>query len=134
MMEYKGYVGTVEFDADARMLVGEVVGIVDVVTFQGESIAEVERAFRESVDDYLAFCKERGEAPNKPYSGQFVVRVDPALHRRASMAARAKGMSLNAVVAESLKTTLSERLSANSMNKRISARLRENQRVKNKAK
>ena len=66
MMEYKGYMGKVEFDEDAGVLHGEVLGIRDVVTFQGESVQEIERAFRESVDDYLAFCTERGEEPDKP--------------------------------------------------------------------
>ena len=106
MMEYQGYIGKVEFDPDAKILHGEVVGIRDVVTFQGDSVAEIEQAFRESVDDYLAFCKDRGEAPDKPYSGQFLVRLDPELHRRISMAAQVKGTSLNALVAETLGATV----------------------------
>jgi predicted HicB family RNase H-like nuclease len=65
MMRYKGYVGKVEFDAEAGVLHGEVLGIRDVVTFQGSSVEEVEQAFRESVDDYLAFCRQRGEEPNE---------------------------------------------------------------------
>lgn len=111
MMEYKGYIGKVEFDPDARMLHGEVIGIRDVVTFQGHSVQEVEKAFHESVDDYLAFCTQRGETPNKPYSGQFLLRLDPALHRWASMVAQARGTSLNAMVAESLSKALPERFS-----------------------
>ncbi len=111
MMEYKGYIGKVDFDPDAKILQGEVIGIRDVVTFQGQSVAEIEKAFHDSVDDYLAFCKQRGEAPNKPYSGQFLLRLDPNLHRWASMVAQAQGTSLNAVVAESLSKALPERLS-----------------------
>ena len=111
MMEYKGYIAKVEFDPDARILHGEVIGIRDVVTFQGDSVEEVEQAFHESVDDYLAFCKQRGEAPDKPYSGQFVVRLDPELHRRISMAAQVKGTSLNALVAETLGEAVPEPLS-----------------------
>ena len=111
MMEYKGYIGKVEFDPDAKMLHGEVIGIRDVVTFQGLSVKEIEKAFHESVDDYLAFCTERGETPNKPFSGQFLLRLDPDLHRWASMVAQAKGTSLNAVVVESLSKALPERFS-----------------------
>ena len=103
MMEYKGYIGKVDFDGDGRIFHGEVVGIRDVVTFQGKSVAEIERAFRESADDYLAFCKERGEEPDRPCSGKFVARIDPALHRRVSVLASAAGKSLNALVAEALK-------------------------------
>ena len=102
MMEYKGYFGKVEFDAEAGLLHGEVVGIRDVVTFQGESIEEVRRAFEDSVDDYLAFCRRRGEDPDKPCSGKFMVRVGSDLHRRLDRFARISGKSLNAVVAEFL--------------------------------
>jgi len=102
MMRYKGYVGKVEYDPDAKILHGEVVGIRDVVTFQAESTKGIEKAFRDSVDDYLAFCRERREDPDKPFSGQFVVRVDSELHRQLSSIAQATGKSLNAIVVEYL--------------------------------
>jgi predicted HicB family RNase H-like nuclease len=102
MTQYKGYIGKIEFDADARILHGGVIGIRDVVTFQGTSVKEVEKAFRESVDDYLSFCKERGEQPDKPFSGHFILRLNAELHRRLDMFAHASGKSLNAFVAECL--------------------------------
>jgi predicted HicB family RNase H-like nuclease len=101
-MQYKGFVGQVELDADASLLHGEIVNIRDVVTFQGRSVEELQTAFRESVDDYLEFCAERGEAPDKPFSGKFVTRIDPILHRRASSAAASAGMSLNAWLTEKI--------------------------------
>ena len=108
MMEYKGYFGEVEFDDEARILHGEVIGIRDVVTFEGESVVEIERAFRDSVDDYLDFCRQRGEDPDKPCSGKFVVRVSPELHRRLSMQASVERKSLNAVVEGCLKKQVGE--------------------------
>ena len=102
MMQYREYTGKVEFDADAGILHGEVLGIRDVVTFQGTSVAEVQKTFRESVDDYLAFCKQRGESPDKPCSGQFLVRIDSELHRKASVLAELEGRSLNSVVSEAI--------------------------------
>ena len=102
MMKYKGYFGKVEFDAEADVLHGEVIGIRDVVTFEGKSTAEVRQAFRESVDDYLAFCAERGEEPDKPCSGKFVVRLDSDLHRQVNTLAGISGKSLNAFVTECL--------------------------------
>jgi predicted HicB family RNase H-like nuclease len=107
-MEYKGYVGGVEFDDEAKMLHGEVIGIRDVVTFEGESVAEIERAFRDSVDDYLDFCRQRGEDPDRPCSGKFVVRVSPELHRRLSMQASAQRKSLNTVVEQCLARQVSD--------------------------
>lgn len=105
-MEYKGYIGKVEFDVEAGIFHGDVVNTRDVITFEGVSVAEIRKAFRESVDVYLDFCKERGEEPDKPLSGQFVTRITPELHRRASVAASIAGKSLNAWVAEQLQTAV----------------------------
>lgn len=104
MMEYQGYLGKVEFDDEANLFHGQVVNIRDVVTFQGESVAELRQAFHESVDDYLEFCKERGEAPDKPFSGQFVARIPPDLHREASTAASLAGQSLNAWLTDQIRS------------------------------
>jgi predicted HicB family RNase H-like nuclease len=102
MMEYKGYVGRVEFDDEAGIFHGEVINTRDVITFQGATAAELKKTFRGSVEDYLVFCSERGEAPEKPFSGQFVTRVGPDLHRRVNLAAMLSGKSLNAWVSEQL--------------------------------
>jgi predicted HicB family RNase H-like nuclease len=104
VMEYKGYVGKVEFDDDAEMFQGEVIDTRDVITFQGASVADLKKAFRESVEDYLALCQKRGEEPEKPFSGQFVTRVSPDLHRRINVAATLSGKSLNAWVTEQLES------------------------------
>ncbi len=106
MMEYKGYVGKVEFDDEAGIFHGEVLDTRDVITFQGQSVAELKAAFEESIDDYLAFCKQRGEEPDKPFSGQFVTRVPPELHRQVNLAASISGKSLNAWVVEQLQTAV----------------------------
>jgi predicted HicB family RNase H-like nuclease len=105
VMEYKGYIGQVEFDDETLLFHGRVINIRDVITFEGESVIELRKAFRESVDVYLDFCAERGnKEPDKPFSGQFVTRLSPDLHRRASLAASLAGKSLNAWVAEQLET------------------------------
>jgi predicted HicB family RNase H-like nuclease len=102
LLEYKGYQGTVQFDADAGILQGEVMHLHDIVTFQGHTVDEVTQAFRDSVDDYLEFCASRGEKPDKPYSGRFVLRVPPELHRKLATRATRAGTSLNAYVAGKL--------------------------------
>jgi len=107
MMEYKGYIGKVEIDAEAGMLHGEVINTRDVITFQADSVTEATKAFHESVDDYLEFCKKRGETPDKPFSGQFVTRIPPDLHRQVNVAALLSGKSLNAWVAEQLQGAVS---------------------------
>jgi predicted HicB family RNase H-like nuclease len=101
-MTYKGYEAVIEYDEDAELFHGEVLNLRDVITFQGQSVAELKQAFADSIEDYLAFCKERGEEPEKPYSGQFVVRVEPPLHRALVSAAKRAGVSLNKWVAATL--------------------------------
>lgn len=108
MMEYKGYLGKVDFDSDAGILHGEVINTRDVITFQGESVAELKAAFHDSIDDYLAFCHERGEEPDKPFSGQFVTRISPELHRKVNVAASLAGKSLNAWVSEQLQSAVAK--------------------------
>ena len=100
MLHHNGYTGHVEFDGEAGLFHGEVLGLRDVVTFQGQSVAEIEAAFRASVDDYLAFCADRGEAPERPLSGRITVRVAPEVHRRAAVRARSAGQSLNQWIAD----------------------------------
>jgi len=87
---------------------GEVINTRDVITFQGTSVAELRKAFHDSVEDYLAFCEKRGEEPEKPFSGQFVTRVSPALHRRINLAATLSGKSLNAWVTEQLESSVQQ--------------------------
>ncbi|MGE0199617.1 MAG: type II toxin-antitoxin system HicB family antitoxin [Candidatus Melainabacteria bacterium] len=109
MMEYKGYTGIVEFDDDANLFHGEVIDIRDVVTFQGATADELRQAFRDSVDDYLAFCRERGEDPDKPFSGKLMLRIPPALHKKLFVQARRTGKSLNALIAEYLAEGVNDR-------------------------
>ena len=98
MMKYKNYAGMVEFDGDACIFRGRVLGIRDTITFQGKTVDEIRQAFQDSVDDYLEFCRSRGESPDRPFSGRFVIRVKPATHRALSLKAEAKGVSLNRMV------------------------------------
>ena len=99
-MEYKGFAARVEYSEEDGCIVGHVAGVRDVIGFHGESVAELRAAFEEAVDDYLATCEKIGQAPNKPYSGQFRLRLAPELHARAAMVAEARGKSLNTWVSE----------------------------------
>ncbi|HVR98139.1 MAG TPA: type II toxin-antitoxin system HicB family antitoxin [Thermoanaerobaculia bacterium] len=102
MLEYKGYVARVELDPDVGIIHGEVLDTRDVITFQGQSVDEVREAFRESVDDYLEFCAQRGEEPDKPFSGRLMVRLSPDLHRKLYVQAKNEGKSLNQLISERL--------------------------------
>ena len=68
MMEYKGYLGTVEFDSQAKIFHGDVINTRDIITFQGTTVKEIEKAFKDSIDDYISWCKEEGVKSENPYS------------------------------------------------------------------
>lgn len=110
MFEYKGYEGRItDVDAEAGLFHGNVIGIQDVVTFEGKTVGDLGKAFRDSVDDYLEFCKERKETPEKPFSGKFVVRLSPEMHHLASEAAAREQISLNAWMVSAVELRLSEK-------------------------
>ena len=101
-IEYKGYVGQFHYQAGDEAFHGIVLGLRDVIHFQGTCVAELKESLKDSVDDYLAWCQEEGVEPEKPYTGRFVVRIAPDLHRSISLRARSAGLSLNQWVAEAL--------------------------------
>ena len=101
-MKYKGYIGRIDFDEDADLFHGQVINLRDVITFQGRSVDELRQALADSVQDYLEFCAERGEAAEKPFSGKFILRVPPESHRSMAIAAARQQKSLNAWAKEVL--------------------------------
>jgi predicted HicB family RNase H-like nuclease len=102
MLKYKGYTGRAEYDDEARIFHGEVLDLMDVITFQGENVEELEKAFRESIDDYLEFCEEKREEPDKSFSGRLMLRLPRSLHRKVHVNALREGKSLNQWIKEKL--------------------------------
>jgi predicted HicB family RNase H-like nuclease len=102
-MKYKGYVAQVTFDSDAKIFHGEVMGLRDVITFQGTTVKELEKSFKDSVDDYIKWCKERGESPEKAFSGNLRIRISPELHAQLAQEAHVHGQSLNSLIIDRLK-------------------------------
>lgn len=113
MFTYKGYTGFIEeIDVENGMLCGCVLDIKDVITFQGKTIEEVRQEFEASVDDYLDWCEELGQEPDKPFSGKLPFRTTPERHRQIYLAAKKAGKSINAWMDEVLvKTAMSVNVS-----------------------
>jgi predicted HicB family RNase H-like nuclease len=101
-MTYKGYAARIEYSDDDGCFIGHIAGIKDIIGFHAESVKELRAAFEEAVNDYLETCEKTGRAPQKPYSGNLMLRVPPEVHARAAMMAEAHGMSLNQWAAEVL--------------------------------
>jgi predicted HicB family RNase H-like nuclease len=106
VMEYKGYVGSIEYSDEDEVLHGRLEFIRDLVLYEATDAKELKRAFQDAVDDYLALCEQQGRRPDVPLKGSFNVRPGRDLHRRAMIFARRKGMNLNTVVSEALRRYL----------------------------
>ncbi|MCH8204632.1 MAG: type II toxin-antitoxin system HicB family antitoxin [Candidatus Hydrogenedentes bacterium] len=98
MLKYKGYVGTVDVDTEHNILHGSVINARDVITYESETAEGLHEEFVTSIEVYLESCKEDGVEPNKPYSGNFNLRLGEELHRRAAVAAQVTGTSLNTFI------------------------------------
>ena len=94
-LEYKGYVGTVDYSPEDKVFFGRLDGIRATVTYEGTNPESLERAFRDSVNDYLDLCKAQGIEAEKPYKGSFNIRIPKEVHRDLAAYARTHGMNLN---------------------------------------
>lgn len=101
-MEYKGYIGSVEFSEEDSMFFGKVMGIRSLISYEGTNASELVNDFHQAVDDYLEMCKSENILPEKAYKGSFNVRISPELHKMAAIAAISHQMTLNRFVENSI--------------------------------
>lgn len=102
IMQQQGYVARIDYDEDEKLFRGKVANIRDTIVFVGRNPQELERDFKEQLKFYFEVCEKRGKAPERPYSGKFVLRLDPEIHRALAVAADREEMSLNKWAAETL--------------------------------
>jgi len=98
ILKYKDYIGTVEYSTEDAILFGKVIGVDDLISYQGTSVKELRTSFEDAVDDYLEICLEVGKEPNKIYRGIFNVRTSRENHRALAISATKRGMKLNELV------------------------------------
>jgi len=109
ILEYKGYYASLHFSSEDEVFYGKLLGIDDLVNFEGASVKELKKAFHEAVEDYLETCKELGKEPNKTYKGTFNVRITTNLHKEAAVLAASRNISLNDFVKTAIRYALSHR-------------------------
>lgn len=102
MLKYKDFLGSVEYSADDECFFGKIIGIADLITFEGDSVKTLKEAFIEAADDYLAVCEQMGKDPRKSYKGSFNIRISPELHKEAAIMANMRGVSLNSLVEKAI--------------------------------
>lgn len=97
---HRGYTGRFQVDVEDNIIHGRILGIRDIIAFEGATPAEAADAFREAVDDYLEQCETMGRKPDKPYSGKLVLRMTAEQHQAIAVEAELAGKSLNALIVE----------------------------------
>lgn len=102
VIQYNGYIGSVHFSAEDDCFFGKIEGINDLVTFEGQDVKELRKAFKHAVRDYNELCKKTGKTPLKSYKGSFNIRISPELHRKAVIKSKILGISLNQLVQKAI--------------------------------
>ena len=102
VLMYKDFIGSVHYSTDDKLFFGKIEGIKDLITFEGESVKEINKSFIDAVDDYVEICNENNINPYKSFKGTFNVRLNPDLHKLAFQMAILKGISLNQFVQEAI--------------------------------
>ncbi|MDA3951501.1 MAG: type II toxin-antitoxin system HicB family antitoxin [Spirochaeta sp.] len=109
VMKYKDFLGSVHYSAADERFVGRIAEIDDLVTFEGSSVAELQRAFEEAVEDYIELCAAAGKPAGRSFKGTFNVRITPELHRNVFRCAVEDGISLNQFVLQALEHEVARR-------------------------
>jgi predicted HicB family RNase H-like nuclease len=108
VIKYKKFIGSVRFSAKDEVFFGKIEGIDDLVTFEGDSVTELKKAFSEAVEDYIELCEKKNKSFEKSYNGSFNIRLPQELHKMAAMKAKTKGISLNHLIKQAVEKVVSE--------------------------
>lgn len=118
ILMYKDFIGSVHFSTDDKVFHGKIEGITDLVTFEGKSVDELEKAFHEAVNDYVTLCKEAGKEPLKSCRGSFNVRIPSELHIKAMNQAVKLGIPLNQLVQKAIEKAVTHEATSNTKNRK----------------
>jgi len=112
IIKYKDFVASVHFSSEDDVFHGKIEGIDDSITFEGETVKALKKAFEEAVEDYLDICEQIDKDPHKSYKGSFNVRIEPELHKKAAFRSLELGLSLNQFVEKAISKLVSRKSSA----------------------
>lgn len=66
MMEYKGYLGSGNYNDEDEVFYGKVEHIRSLISYEGHDVESLAVSFHEAVDDYLLLCQKNDTEPEKP--------------------------------------------------------------------
>ena len=107
IIEYKGYIGSIEFSEADGVFFGKVQGIRSLISYEGTNASELLTDFHNAVDSYLDSCITNGDNPEVAYKGSLNIRLKPEIHKRAAVYALAHNQSLNNFISEAVEARLS---------------------------
>ena len=110
-LEYKGFHGTVNYSNEDAVFFGKLAGINGLVTFEGSSVKELQKSFKEAVEDYIEICKVKNRPVLKSMKGSFNIRITPELHQKAAKASAINGLSLNQFIQKAIQSAITEKAS-----------------------
>lgn len=105
-MEHRGYTGSVEYSEVDRVFHGRIDGIADIISYEGDTLEELEEDFREGVDSYLQHCEKDGVEPQRPYAGVLALRLSRETYFDMCGASRRAGSDLNGWIVEAIRMRL----------------------------
>lgn len=107
LMMINGYSAVIKYDPEIEMFRGEFTGLNGGADFYADSVSTLRQEGETSLRVFLEACQKKGIQPTRTYSGKFQVRVPESVHQQAADVARARGISLNQLVATALEHELS---------------------------
>lgn len=107
-MTYKGYIGSIEISEEDNCLFGKVLDLPNdtLLSYEGETVAELRKDFETTIDDYLIYCKENGLEAHRSYSGALNVRLTPDIHSKVAALAKRAGISINAFIRKAVENQI----------------------------
>ncbi|MCB9245808.1 MAG: type II toxin-antitoxin system HicB family antitoxin [Flavobacteriales bacterium] len=108
VLKYKDFIGSVQYSDEDDVLFGKIIGINDLITYEGESISEIKAAFQNAVEDYIDLCERHNKPLRRSYKGSFNVRIRPELHQEAAFRSNELGISLNQFVEKAIAEKLGD--------------------------
>lgn len=103
IISYKDFYATVEFSEDDNLLFGKIEGINDLIMFEGSSVKELKKMFKEAVNEYIKDCMHYKKPLLTKFNGCFKVHLKSKVYQGAVRLAMIKGISLSKLVQKAMK-------------------------------
>lgn len=95
ILNYKGFIGSIDADVKEKLLYGKLLYVNDLVTYEATTVSLLEKEFKKAVDDYIKTCSSLNREPLKPLKGSLNVRIGHDLHKKVALHAAAQNLSIN---------------------------------------